>query len=824
MKVLFRVLLLLALTVVAIFAILLVLKPGASIFHLKQSIQNEGVRLHTGHAFRSPVNLNTLLFPLQNVLLYENGSPLDRTYTREVIEVGEGKYALIEQDGRSYLNFSASDNSNPLTNERQYTLYYKPIFLSRGLGLSLLGLLTLGLAWFLIFALRSGDGKRKLITSPPSIWQTWDDFIFLEIPRTIMPIQNKQTLTNSRRTIWIYLSTITCIAAYFYVFMEWIFFVTKPSFMDLMGWLEKIEHLILPSFGLAILSLTLVILFAGLDYFFSQLHITTFFVFLATLVPSIILAAISLLLVDNFTYTILNFGVVTTSGIWRFLYGLGALFVFIYINNRILHGLRLRGLPEPPVKLPRLMLASAITLFVLSTGFILSWFGFRYADSAHEASSAGFDHPFTSRPNILLIGSDGLNAANMSLYGYERDTTPVLSELAKSSLLAENAFTNSTNSAGSITSMLTGKPPAQTRVLYPPNILQGIDAYQHLPGILRKEGYYNVEIGVSHYVDAHQVNLLDGFDVINDRSINEEELFTFMREIGFGTHAYFVSGLKKRISDRISHISFLKKMENPFAIVTQPIVFINDRERRDQLLELIQQTDRPFFVHAHLMGTHGDRFFPEQRTFSSGKNQDESWMIDFYDDSILDFDKYIGELLETLEETGKFNNTILIIYSDHSMQHDGKKRVPLLIHFPNDEFAIRIKTNVQNLDINPTILEYLGIDQPAWMPGQSLLIGDPPQDRLIFTPGTGYATRVGPGRLEIDTNYVKPPFYHFSYFHVIHCQEWYLINLVDSKWDSGAIQGHTMPCRGDRPMTIDRVKHKLAEHLTNNGFEISSLP
>lgn len=154
MKKFYKFIITLVLPFLAIFAILLVIKPGASIFHFKKSIQNQGLRFHDGHAYHYPVNLNPLVFPLENVLLFENGAPLDRTYTREVVELGEGKYSLVEQDGTAFLNFSASDNSDPLTNEKQYTLYYKAIFLSRGMGISLLGLLTLGLVWFLIFALK----------------------------------------------------------------------------------------------------------------------------------------------------------------------------------------------------------------------------------------------------------------------------------------------------------------------------------------------------------------------------------------------------------------------------------------------------------------------------------------------------------------------------------------------------------------------------------------------------------------------------------------------------------------------------------------------
>ena len=104
-------------------------------------------------------------------------------------------------------------------------------------------------------------------------------------------------------------------------------------------------------------------------------------------------------------------------------------------------------------------------------------------------------------------------------------------------------------------------------------------------------------------------------------------------------------------------------------------------------------------------------------------------MTDFYDDSILTFDHYLGEVLNALEQTGKINNTILVIYSDHPMRYNARHRVPLVIHFPNDEFAGRIETNVQNLDIAPTILDYLGVNQPTWMVGKSLLGDDLPENR-----------------------------------------------------------------------------------------------
>ena len=807
----------------AILSVLLVIKPGASIFHFKQRLNSEVLKPDEGYAFRIPLKLNPLIFPAEGVLLFEDSQQLERTFTAEVMEKGLGKYSLVVKDGLYNLIFSASDNSDPLTNGKQYTLYLRMFFFSRSTGLTLMMILILGLSWFLIFAFKSPDRRKSILASPLTIWQVFNEFLDQEVTRALTPITNKEPSSQSKQTMWIFLLVLTVGAAYFYLFMEWVFFVTKPSFMAPMGWFDKFEIFLLSSFVLCVLSLVLVMTFAGLDLLISKLRFTMLPIFIGTLIPTVILTAISLLLVDNFTYTVFKFGIVTSDGIIRYGYRLGFLILFIYINTRILRMMGLRGKPKPPFKVPRFILVVIAGMFMISTVIVLIRFGLSYSRNAQAVDLAGDRNRFATRPNIILLGSDGLSASNLSVYGYERETTPVLKELAKTSLLAENIFANSSKSTGSITSMLTGKPDAQTRVLFPPNILQGVDAYQHLPGILRNGGYYNVEIGVPHYIDAYKVNMLDGFDIVNDRTIEESELVRSAREMGFGENPYFVTLLAERITDRILHIFFIRKMENPFTIVTQPVGIKHDQEQLNNLIQLIQESDHPLFIHVHMMGTHGARFDPKQRVFSKGKTQDEDWMIDFYDDSILNFDQYIGEVLEILEQTGKMDNTILIIYSDHPMQSDARLRVPLLIHFPNDEFAGRIETNVQNLDIAPTILDYMGINQPMWMVGQSLLKGDSIENRLTFSGGPPYGYR-SQGKLFIDSTRIKPPFYQFTSINVVDCQKWHRFDLTSLTWESGDVPGHTMPCSEENLLTMDQIKEALAEYLFDNGFDISTLP
>jgi glucan phosphoethanolaminetransferase (alkaline phosphatase superfamily) len=804
---------------------LLIIKPGASIFYIKRSISPENVKPYKGYAYHLPITLNSLLFPPGGVLLSEDTALLNRTNRADVIQKGLGKYSItVQENNRSNLIFSAKDNSDPTSNGRQYTLYLHLPFLSRKTGASILLISIFGLALFARFAIKSLARGESSLASPQTIWQLFNEFLDEELPRVIIPIKNTRPIKESRRSIWIFLLTLTTGAAFFYVFMEWFFFVTKSSFMDLMGWVEKIEILLFTSFVLILASLVLVLIAKGLDLIISKFLDSSLPIFIATLIPSFILAAISLLLVDNFTYTIFNFGIVSTSGAVRYAYGVGFLIIFFYINTRILTWMGLRGQPDHPIKIPRLIFVLIAVLFVITAGLSFNQIKNAYSNPINSASDAGNDHDDNPRPNILLIISDGLNATNMSLYGYERDTTPVLKELSKSSLLAENAFTNSSNSTGSTTSMLTGKPPAQTRVLLPPNILQGDDVSQHLPAILRSAGYYTAELAVPNYVDANAVNLLDGFTEVNGHVQEESQVAHFTRRMGFGNSLYFASLISKRITERLLHIFFIREMENPFSLVTQPVKIQRDEEQVNHLIELIQDTEEPLFAFVHLMGTHGPRFVIDQQKFSTSESLNENWDPDIYDDSILTFDSQIGRLLAELEKSGEMDNTLLFIFSDHPMHYNVRWRIPLLMHFPNDDFSGTIKTNVQILDIPPTILDYLGIDQPEWMQGHSLLQENRPENELIFSTGTVLTTRNEQKMWVVDSANVKPPFYQFSFFNIVNCDKWYFLDINNLTWDSGDVPEYTKACSDDQLLTQDQIYEALLEYLSANGFDTSTIP
>ncbi len=425
-------------------------------------------------------------------------------------------------------------------------------------------------------------------------------------------------------------------------------------------------------------------------------------------------------------------------------------------------------------------------------------------------------------PNIILIGGDGLNAANFSVYGYGRDTTPYIRRLAPGSLLGENHFSNSPHSTGSDTALLTGKSPFTTRVLYPPDILRGADKYQHLPALLKQAGYHTASMGVPYFMDVNTIDFLNAFDEVNCNPNPSNLLTDSLAAAGYSNEIYFFSTMQVRLSERLGHIFFLQDMQNPYASLTRSgTVILTDQQRMDCLrrdLDEASQSGRPLFAHVHLLNTHGPEFYPATQVFSRGEMQDQAWMVDFYDDAILEYDAQVQELVQYLKDSGQYDHTILVLYSDHPQQWKTAERIPLLIHFPGDAHAGAVAANTQNIDVAPTLLDYLGMQIPAWMEGNSLL-GSLDPARLITIGGTDKIQMAGE-ELALSDDASQPPFYQFSQLTVIQCRHLYRFDLKNGASSESWLSGRVDPCPAETVEPNEVIHRKVEQMLTARNYQL----
>jgi hypothetical protein len=630
------------------------------------------------------------------------------------------------------------------------------------------------------------------------------------------------------RLSWRLLFLQTILAAFGYVFLEWVFFATKPSFMSALPLEKKLELLFLTGLLVSVPVLAAQSVLRVLGWIPGPTKRWGVFQLLGALIPAVLAAAITLLLIDNFTYTIWNFGIVTSQGALRAGYAVLSVALLALWYRQTVLNIR-RPAPDASGQRARFTLwqktlaAIVVILMIGMAGMGI----FRFA--TRSAATGGNTAALQRQPNIILIGGDGMDAANMSLYGYTRPTTPRLDELASTGLLAENNFTNAAHTTGSVFSMLTGKYPAQTRLLYSPNILQGQNAFEHLPGILQRAGYSTVQITFPYYIDAYAVNMQEGFDRVNDRAIDQGGIFRLARQYHLEDAGYFLPRLWERIADRVLHIFFVRSMPDPYRTVLQKVdpnslQKMSDQQRVDEVIRLLHNADRPLFIHTHLMDTHGYKFFPRQRVFSAGEEQTRDWMPDFFDDAVLDFDAYVGEVVDALIREGMWDNTILVVYSDHADGWRTNDRIPLLFHFPNGEYAGRLRSNTQDLDVAPTLLDYLGMQAPSWMSGQSLLRGDPPATRPIISVGVvGVDCQPPDWWCVIDQTKVKPPFFQFGTLQVVVCQKMYTLTLDSGRLVETPVEGHTAPCRETDLPSAEQVRQIMLDHLRKNGFNVYSL-
>jgi arylsulfatase A-like enzyme len=635
-------------------------------------------------------------------------------------------------------------------------------------------------------------------------------------PHKIMSIQEEKKV---KTLTWRSLFTVTFLASTIYVFMEWLFIITKPSSMTIESLQKKIATFLFTASlaaGFSFLAILFIVLIGLLPPLRKKQNLL---IKLGYIQPAVVLSALLLLMLDNFTYTVFSFGIVSSTGVMRGVYMvlfiLGIILIWRYLVRRSF----VVASSTSRILSPRAIYLGLIGTILLS--FFISLLGSSVGEKTYSANSGP---GLLKRPNILYITSDGVSASHTSLYGYVRDTTPTLVKLAKTSLVAENDFPNAGQTAGSIVSIMTGKYATTTDFLYPPNILRGNDAYQHLPGLLRSQGYLTVEFGPAYFLDPTAINLLDGFDIFNGRSIVTNPVLSKLNHYLPNDYTYFVYQLGDRIYDRLRHIFYIKTMTNPMDQINQPAEDFVDSDKIKALEGYLDQSGQPVFVHIHLMGTHGPTFRPAQHYFSKGQSFKTQglWNIDFSDDAIREFDANVDKILDDLKDKGLMDKTILVVGTDHSQQWFTTKRLPLIFRFPGGDYAGKVNSNTQNLDIAPTILDYLGMAKPAWMEGQSILPANLPNRPIFGFSVTGTDKAIDP-RGGIDNGIIKPPFYQFGLITVVYCNQWYSLDLEKFQWKSGNVEGSTAVCDSKGSLSDKQIYGLMIDQLKGNGFDTSSL-
>ncbi len=361
------------------------------------------------------------------------------------------------------------------------------------------------------------------------------------------------------------------------------------------------------------------------------------------------------------------------------------------------------------------------------------------------------------RPPVVLVSVDTLAARHMSLFGYERPTTPALRRFAAEAVVFDHCLANAPWTLPSYLSLMTGEYPRAHLVdlaTRPDVVLEGHDYWEiaenrwTLAEALRGRGYETVAS-----VDSHWLLPNFGFDQ--------------------GFDLYDVGPVSFGPDDPLGGIDL---------IVRQVDRWLGGRA----------DPARPLFLFAHALDCHGpywpeaqwrDAFPAEPRTLVPAGGAFRTyrsipvWMamtavatvddaalipsampleplVARYDETILEMDAYLARLFDVLRRHGLYDPALIVVTADHgeSFAHrhydhgelwEDVLHVPLVVKLPHGAFAgRRVTSSVQLVDLYPTLLDALGLQaRREGLHGRSLLPlvrGEEEEPRVLFSEG-GFA-------------------------------------------------------------------------------------
>jgi len=328
---------------------------------------------------------------------------------------------------------------------------------------------------------------------------------------------------------------------------------------------------------------------------------------------------------------------------------------------------------------------------------------------------------------VFLVTVDCLRADAIPSVNPRSSLTPHIDQLAGEAVIFTNAFSPSSWTLPAVVSLMTGiSPPAHTVTKIQSRMP---DRLPTIAGQLTKNGYHTCAIGINPNLNK-RTNVSKGF-----LSYDFYPKYSVERAIG---------------SKILKHFYRYYTAENVPDLGPENVVFdwgtlITSERLTDLALQWVAKNkSKHFFLWLHYLDPHVPYAPPlkylEGKTpvppigynfdkaidvlsgaFVPGE-EGKKWMKTLYDGEVRYVDDNLGRLFKTLKEMGIYNDSLVILTSDHGEEfwdHGGYYHghsmynevlsVPLIIKPPGGGKQERVETRVSLNNIMPTILEYCQI-------------------------------------------------------------------------------------------------------------------
>ncbi|HEX8952749.1 MAG TPA: sulfatase-like hydrolase/transferase, partial [Polyangia bacterium] len=321
-----------------------------------------------------------------------------------------------------------------------------------------------------------------------------------------------------------------------------------------------------------------------------------------------------------------------------------------------------------------------------------------------EKDQSAAARAFKWNGNLLVITIDTLRVDRVNAR-----TAPHLYKFLQESVSFSHARAQAPNTPRSFPSFLTSRFPSEVRwqkqsLNFPP-MLESADNTTMFQA-LKAAGFY--EVGVfSHFYLTKEMGVTGGFDEWhNDGALS--------------LHDSNTDSAAPRIAPRV-----------------------------ESALRGLGKSKMKWLLWTHFFEPHSRYMEHEEFPVHSGglKGLEEK-----YDAEVSFADKYIGDVLDTLEKSGQAKDTAVVIFSDHGEAfgehrfggermyfhgqtlYDELLRVPLMVRIPGVAARV-VDGNVMLLDLAPTLCDLVKAPRAPTMHGRSLLgalLGEPAKPELVY--------------------------------------------------------------------------------------------
>src|ERR687883_1730113 len=380
--------------------------------------------------------------------------------------------------------------------------------------------------------------------------------------------------------------------------------------------------------------------------------------------------------------------------------------------------------------------------------------------------------------NVVLIIIDSLRKDHVGAYGNEKIQTPNLDALVAESLRFSRAYPESAPTICARRAIHTGLRtwPFENWRRYK-GIDVGLQGWQPIPNdqitlaeTMRSADYETLFVTDNLQQYDASMNFhrgFDAFDFIRGQTTDSyrplytcppgkvEQALVNKAVLGTGSRPYFLR--------YFANTAYRRSEEDWFA----PQVFT----RASEFLGATT-SERPFFLTVDCYDPHAPWDPPDKYVdmYDEGYDGPEPFapvdggseylsgrqirrMRALYSGEVTMTDRWLGRFLDRMEDLDLFDNTLLILLSDHGIAHGehgvvGKlpytlwpevTDIPFLIRHPEGKGAgMTSDYYASTHDVAPTILGFLGVEPLQALDGQDLSVlfdGEEPGERSHFTAG-----------------------------------------------------------------------------------------